>query len=118
MQLSQFIEPNQVYSCATSIFVRPAFALRHAHILEVHAGAFVGVGQSGATTFRPPLLGRDRERGGGEALRQLENAPGYLWRKICWIVDMTNTRRCSTPLPVPPPQGGRERCGAHLRTSH
>src|SRR5215471_13935761 len=24
----------------------------------------------------------------------------------------------ATPLPVPPPQGGREPCGAHLRTSH
>src|SRR5262249_34698997 len=24
----------------------------------------------------------------------------------------------ATPLPVPPPQGGRERCGAHLRNSH
>src|SRR5258705_2677100 len=23
----------------------------------------------------------------------------------------------TTPLPVPPPQGGRERCGTHLRTA-
>src|SRR5882672_6552857 len=26
-------------------------------------------------------------------------------------------RSNSTPLPVPPPQGGRERCGSHLRNS-
>src|SRR5215510_12225656 len=29
-----------------------------------------------------------------------------------------NRCACCTPLPVPPPQGGRERCGAHLRNSH
>src|SRR5262245_10870638 len=27
------------------------------------------------------------------------------------MADMKQRRRCCTPLPVPPPQGGRERCG-------
>src|SRR5207247_9528498 len=29
-----------------------------------------------------------------------------------------NTAFASTPLPVPPPQGGRERCGTDLRISN
>src|SRR5712691_11470796 len=29
-----------------------------------------------------------------------------------------NRRACCTPLPVPPPHGGRERCGTALHTSH
>ena len=41
--------------------------------------------QSGATAFPPPVGGRDREGG------------------CCWIPNAT-----TTPLPNPPPQGGRE----------
>ena len=33
------------------------------------------------------------------------------------IVDNNQKQRCCTPLPVPPPQGGRERCGIALPIS-
>jgi hypothetical protein len=92
----------------------PAFALGHAHI-DANA---VWLGQSGATAFPPPLWGRDRERG-----RTRTAFVSYLRLnkcsqpvRACAVSDPT---QCfvATPLPVPPPQGGREPCGAHLRDS-
>src|SRR5262245_17687810 len=79
----------------------------------------VRLGQSGATAFPPPLWGRDRERG------TTSTAPvSYLRSNKCRqrvrVCAANNPAQClvATPLPVPPPQGGREPCGAHLRNSN
>src|SRR5215510_7592529 len=45
--------------------------------------------------------------GGSNVLATWVFAPEYLRAR----------RLIATPLPVPPPQGGRERCGTHLRNS-
>src|SRR5262249_24458640 len=37
---------------------------------------------------------------------------------ICSIAATNRQQRCCTPLPVPPPQGGRERCGTALPQPH
>src|SRR3979409_1993547 len=69
------------------------------------------VGQNSATTFPPPLGGRDRERG---RTRTASVSCSLLVRERdrpriqCFV---------TTPLPVPPPPGGREPWGTDLRNS-
>src|SRR5215510_1101461 len=60
-----------------------------------------------------PLRGRDRERGTASALSPLSFEIEQEQRPCV----LCPTCSISTPLPVPPPQGGREPCGARLRNS-
>jgi hypothetical protein len=68
-----------------------------------------------ATRFPPPLWGRDRERG-TTALFSVRTYDPTSHRSRVGKEPLAQ-RFVATPLPVPPPQGGREPCGAHLRTS-
>jgi hypothetical protein len=74
-----------------------------------------------AARFPPPLWGRDRERGGDRALSAKLVLRACLRTSAdCVLLVLKHGNRCSacfTPLPVPPPQGGREPCVAHLRSS-
>src|SRR5690242_2715211 len=77
-------------------------------------------GQSSATAFPPPLRGRDRE--GVQQVQCLASNDADKTVRVAfgvWAEDWVRARRfIATPLPVPPPQGGREPWGTHLRTSH
>src|SRR5882762_4272026 len=74
------------------------------------------VAKARATRFPPPMRGRDREGGGDEAPSAkvlLHKDP----RSEAAFVGSPITKKCRaccTPLPVPPPHGGRERCGTAL----
>ena len=79
-----------------------------------------GDGQSSATSFPPPLWGRDRERGGDKHRPRGSSRPQTRKRWLAAFIGSqheTDPVRVFTPLPVPPPQGGREPWGAHLRNS-
>src|SRR6266705_2206343 len=69
-----------------------------------------------------PLAGRDRERGGDQSPSgRLVSyaAPQHESPENCFRQDSDRRQLCAcvTPLPVPPPQGGRERCSAALPIS-
>jgi hypothetical protein len=72
-----------------------------------------------ATRFPPPMRGRDRE-----GVATSHRARSYSARRFWEIRNLgaafvrhgIGNNRCAgcTPLPVPPPHGGRERCGTAL----
>jgi hypothetical protein len=88
-----------------------------------HAMWRVGVA-NGATAFPPPLWGRDRERGKQQAqllfsyqrFNRCSKCCGPLFPSL-FIAKASRSVFVTTPLPVPPPQGGREPWGPHLRNS-
>src|SRR5262245_46433964 len=63
-----------------------------------------------------PLAGRDRE-GGATSTEVAVNPMSIL--NVEATTSKEHPRRClvATPLPVPPPQGGREPCGVRPRNS-
>src|SRR5882724_12215985 len=77
------------------------------------------VAKARATRFPPPMWGRDREGGGDGApradllqradSRNQESCNAFARHRI-----ENNRSAGCTPLPVPPPHGGRERCGTAL----
>src|SRR4051794_25255524 len=74
-------------------------------------------GQSGATAFPPPC-GGGTGRGVQQAQCLFPNAIVAFCVLVCSEDWLRARRFIATPLPVPPPQGGREPGGTHLRTSH
>src|SRR5882724_12828286 len=64
----------------------------------------VGEGQGGGYSKQRPCLRSETQ---SPHSRYLEPAQDML-RTVCFV---------ATPLPVPPPHGGREPCGTHLRNS-
>src|SRR5262245_58761962 len=79
------------------------------------ANAGLVVGQSSATAFPPPFCGGGTGRGS-------EQAPNLfvVWSassRVSAQHSLRAGRLITTPLPVPPPQGGREPCGPRLRAS-
>src|SRR5262245_45855415 len=86
--------------------------------LEVRRKHVARVAKVRATRFPPPLRGRDRERGGDKApsakLVLCKRPRDRQLARICWATIQNKGSACCTPLPVPPPQGGREPCGTAL----
>src|SRR5882724_10125869 len=77
------------------------------------------VAKARATRFPPPMWGRDREGGGDGAPRAdlLQRADSRNQESCNAFArhGIENNRSAGcTPLPVPPPHGGRERCGTAL----
>src|SRR5690242_3614695 len=88
---------------------------------SLYAGALRGDGQSNATTFPPPLWGRDRERGTTALLLVRSHdpiSPAPQPFAVLRSGEASSSVPCGHPSPCPSPTRGREPCGAHLRASH
>jgi len=83
-------------------------------LLPVAFGFESDLAQSAVRAFPPPLRGRDRERGGSELRARRKSRKnkvrGYLASYEATAKEQ-QVKLCArhTPLPVPSPQGGRER---------
>src|SRR5262245_48891140 len=101
----------------------PASGPGHAHMARRKRECSARGVKSGATAFPPPPCGGGTGRGVQQAQRlflircRTNAAPRLLIFRNLSAETASRTVPCRHPLPVAPPQGGREPCGTHLRNS-